>query len=141
MISPASMKNGIEISGKELTACIIRCGSMLYSMPLAATAPSATTPSAKAIGMPIAASTKNPMTMPRLIGLPSPKRLGFALGAARRAHSILPALSGWPLKRNGTRCRALWNAPQHTGTRKSADETSIVGRFSSHCSTTSTAAW
>ena len=32
--SPASMKNGIDISGNELTECIMRCGSIDRSTPV-----------------------------------------------------------------------------------------------------------
>ena len=60
--SPASMKNGIDISGNELTACIIRCGTIEKSTPVAHSATTAATPMANAIGRPNVASAMKPMT-------------------------------------------------------------------------------
>src|SRR5258708_4624250 len=61
--SPATMNSGIAISGNELTAAIMRCGSMLKSTFDSHSPPMAAAPSANASGMPSSpAARKNAIT-------------------------------------------------------------------------------
>src|SRR5258708_4688527 len=61
--SPATMNSGIAISGNELTAAIMRCGSMLKSTFDIHSPPMAAAPSANASGMPSSpAARKNAIT-------------------------------------------------------------------------------
>ena len=61
--SPVTMKSGIDISGKELTAFMIRDGRIEMSNPASRRPASAEVPSEKASGIPSAARPrKMPMT-------------------------------------------------------------------------------
>src|SRR3954466_16100053 len=60
--SPASMKHGMARSGKELTACIMRWGSMFHSRPPARSPAKAASPSAKASGSASSENAKNTTT-------------------------------------------------------------------------------
>ena len=61
------MKNGMDISGKALTAFIMRVGSMLKSTLLAINPATALVPRAKASGMPSRPMTMNTVMISRLI--------------------------------------------------------------------------
>ena len=65
--SPANIKNGIDISGNELTECIMRCGTIEKSTPPSHKAIIEATPIAKAIGKPNSASNIKPTMTNRLI--------------------------------------------------------------------------
>ena len=71
--SPATIKSGMEIRGKESIACIIRCGITTKSIePIKSPAKEAK-PNVKAKGMPKQANTAKTRTITILMGFCPPR--------------------------------------------------------------------